>query len=251
MHRTTRQLATTDAGDTYYEHSRTILALVEEAHDSVRISRDSTRGRIRVSVSSAFAILHLSPLWFAFQDANPGMALEVSLTDERIDLVREGVDLAIRFGQLSDSSLISRRLGEAKRILVASPDYLQSRGEPHHPRDLVSHNVIRFFGLSDSDRLCFTSAAKTETIDVSGDFQANHAFAIREALLAGRGLGPAHHWLVADLIESGRLRIILPEYRLSPVPLHLLLVPGRNKIARVKLLVDFLAQAVRSVPGIE
>ena len=133
--------------------------------------------------------------------------------------MKEGVDFAIRFGPLTDSSLIGRRLSEAKRILVASPDYLWKHGEPRHPGGLADHNVIRFSGIADADRRRLTSVkGKAQTVEVAGNFQANHALAIRQAYLAGRGIGPAHYWLVADLIETGSSQNAADGERVRPGP---------------------------------
>ncbi|MDB5364728.1 MAG: transcriptional regulator, LysR family [Rhodospirillales bacterium] len=250
LQRTTRRLALTEAGAQYYERAKIVLGLIEQTHEEIRTSHARPGGVIRLSCTSAFGVLHLCRILFAFQDKYPRMRIDLGLTDERIDLVKDGADLVVRMGTLNDSGLVARRLGQARRVLVASPDYLARHGEPRRPRDLVKHNGIRFAGLAGGGELRLTNGAgKTETVPFGGDFQADLGLALREAFLAGRGLGPAHYWLVADLLEAGRLKIVLPEYRLEPVPFHVLAVPGRTKLARVRLLIDFLANEVAAVPG--
>jgi DNA-binding transcriptional LysR family regulator len=251
LQRTTRRLGTTEAGALYYERAKTILALIEQTHENLHATQASIGGTIRISCTSAFGVLHLCGILFAFQDAHPHVRIDLNLTDERIDLVKEGVDIVVRLGALSDSTLIARRLGDAQRVLVASPGYLGRHGEPRRPKDLALHNGIRFAGLADSDTLHLVGPReRAETIAFGGNFQVDQALAVREALLAGRGLGPAHRWLVADLVEAGRLRIVLPDYRLDPVPLNILMVPGRNTLTRVRLLIEFLGKQIATVPGI-
>ncbi len=252
LKRTTRRFAPTDVGFEYYERAKAILALLDEAHESVRTSQGSAKGQIRLSCTSAFGIMFVCRMLFAFQNLNSQVHIDLSLSDQRIDLIREGVDLVIRVGALADSSLVVRKLGELRRVLAASPEYLDRRGVPRHPAELCEHNGIRFAGLAGADSIVLIdSAGRKESVSLRGDFQVDHALAIREAYLAGHGLGPAHYWLVADLIEAKRLQIVLPEYRLASVPLNLLIVPGRSRLARVRLLVDFLAKEITKVPGVE
>jgi DNA-binding transcriptional LysR family regulator len=251
LQRTTRRIGLTEAGAQYYERAKAILGLVEQTHEEIRTSQARPSGVIRLSCTSAFGIRHLCRILFAFQEQQPRIKIELNLTDERIDLIKEGMDLVVRMGALGDSGLVARRLGQAERVLVASPDYLARHGEPRRPRDLAQQNGIRFLGLAGSGELQLIGASgKRETVPLNGDFQADHGLALREAFLAGRGIGPAHIWLVADLLESGRLKIVLPEYRLDPIPLHVLTMPGRAKLARVRLLIDHIAREFATVPGI-
>jgi DNA-binding transcriptional LysR family regulator len=251
IHRTTRALSPTDAGATYYERAKRILALAEEARESLHDLKTSAEGTIRVSCTSAFGILHVCPVVFSFQRQHPRITIDLNLSDRRVNLVEEAIDLSIRVGPLPDNTLIARKLGAAQRVLVASPEYLAQHGRPRTPGDLRRYNGIRFAGLAGSDELVLTkSSGRTTRIPFGGNFLADHALAIRAALLAGHGLGPAHYWLVADLIATGRLAIVLPEWTLPLVPLHLLLAPGRGDIIRVRLFVEFLARAVAKVPGI-
>jgi len=252
LKRTTRGLSATDVGAEYYERAKSILASLEEAHESVRASQSSAKGQVRLTCTSAFGILFVCRMLFAFQSVHPQIRIDLGLSDERVDLIRAGVDLAIRLGPLPDSSLLARKLGDLRRVLVAAPEYLAQYGVPRQPSDLAQHNSIRFAGLAGSEILALTdSTGRKETVRIAGNFQVDHALAIREAYLAGRGLGPAHYWLVADLVEAKRLQIVLPEYRLTPVPLHLLMVPGRNRLTRVRLLVEFLSREMTKVPGLQ
>ncbi|HVJ43249.1 MAG TPA: LysR family transcriptional regulator [Dongiaceae bacterium] len=252
LSRTTRRVALTDEGSRYYVHCVQILRLVDQAGDEARGARGEPAGIIRLSCTAAFGVLHVSRLIFAFQDRYPDIGVDLSLTDERIDLVHEGVDIALRLGPLTDSSMKLRALGASRRLLVAAPAYLAAHGRPVMPQDLAVHQGIRMSNIAGSDMLDLRGPdGERHAIPFGGRLRVDHGLAAREALIAGRGIGPAHHWLVDDLLAAGRLEAILADYAPAPVPLNMLIVPERAGIARVRLLVDFLADAIARVPGID
>jgi DNA-binding transcriptional LysR family regulator len=252
LSRTTRRVTLTDEGSRYYANSIQILRLVEQAGDESRGRGGAPAGTIRISCTAAFGILHVSRLIFAFQNRYPEVGIDLSLTDERIDLVREGVDIALRLGPLTDSSMKLRRLGLSRRLLVAAPEYLAARGRPAAPQDLAVHEGIRMSNIAGSDTLLLQGPdGRRHDVPFGGRFRVDHGLGAREALAAGRGIAPAHRWLIDDLLVAGRLEAILPDYAPPPVPLSLLIVPERAGIARVRLLVDFLLGQVGGIPGIE
>lgn len=252
LSRTTRRVTMTDEGGRYYANSIQILRLVEQAGEEARGTRGASAGTIRISCTAAFGVLHASRLIFAFQDRYPDIGVDLSLTDERVDLVREGVDIALRLGPLTDSSMKLRALGQCRRLIVAAPDYLAARGRPAVPQDLSSHEGIRMSNVAGSDMLALQGpGGDRHAVPFGGRFRVDHGLAAREAFLAGRGIGPTHQWLVDDLLAAGRLEAVLAEYSLPPVPLNMLIVPERAGIARVRLLVDFLAARIGVIPGIE
>lgn len=252
LSRTTRRVTLTEEGSRYYANSVQILRLVEQAGDEARGTRGAPAGTIRISCTVAFGIRQVTRLIFAFQDQYPDIGIDLSLTDERIDLVREGVDLALRLGPLTDSSMKLKSLGQSRRVLVAAPAYLAARGRPVAPSDLSAHEGIRLSNIAGSDMLALTGPdGARHIVPFGGRFLSDHGLAAREALAAGRGIAPAHHWLVDDLLAAGRLEVILPEYELTPVPVSMLIVPERSGIARVRLLVDFLAEEIARIRGID
>jgi Transcriptional regulator len=207
---------------------------------------------VRVSCTAALGVRHISRQIFAFQDRHPEITVDLSLTDERIDLVREGVDIAIRLGPLADSSMKLRALGVSRRILVGSPDYLARHGRPTTPDQLTGLECVRMSNIAGSEMLALEGPdGKHHAVPFDGRLRVDHGLAAREAFLAGRGIGPAHIWLVDDLLSDGRLETIPPDYAPPPVPLNMLIVPERAGIARVRLLVEFLAEEVPGIPGIE
>lgn len=251
LSRTTRRVTMTDEGSRYYANCIQILRLVEQAGDEARGARGAPAGTIRISCTAAFGVLHVSRLIFAFQDRYPDIGIDLSLTDERIDLVREGVDIALRLGPLSDSSMKLRPLGQSRRLLVAAPDYLAAHGRPSVPRDLSAHEGVRMSNVAGSDMLDLLGpGGERHAVPLGGRLRIDHGLAAREAFVAGRGIGPAHRWLVDDLLATGRLDAILPDYSPPSVPLNMLIVPERAGIARVRLLVDFLADQIGGIPGI-
>lgn len=252
LSRTTRRVAVTEEGARYYAHCVQILRLVEQAADEARGARGAPAGTIRISCTAAFGVLHVSRLIFAFQDLYPDIGIDLGLTDERVDLVREGVDVALRLGPLADSSMKLRALGQSRRLLAASPDYLAARGRPAVPDDLSGHEGVRMSNVAGSETLVLRGPdGEHHAIPFRGRLRVDHGLAAREALIAGRGVAPAHRWLVDDLLAAGRLEAVLPDYAPPPVPLNMLIVPERAGVARVRLLVDFLAARIGEVPGIE
>jgi DNA-binding transcriptional LysR family regulator len=251
LSRTTRRVTLTDEGSRYYANCVQILRLVEQAGDEARATRSAAAGTIRLSCTAAFGILHITRLIFAFQDRYPDIAIDLSLTDERIDLVREGVDIALRLAPLADSAMKLRPLGHSHRLLVAAPSYLARRGTPTTPETLAGHEAIRMPNVAGSEMLMLQAPDGAQhQVPFVGRFRANHGLAVREAVLAGRGIAAAHHWLVDDLVKSGRLTPLLADYTLPSVPLNMLIVPERAGIARVRLLIDDLVTQIGRLPGI-
>lgn len=252
LSRTTRRVSMTEEGTRYYGACVQILRLVEQAANEARSTRGAPAGTVRVSCTAAFGVLHVSRFIFAFQDRYPDIAVDLSLTDERIDLVREGVDIALRLGPLADSSMKLRSLGQSRRMLVAAPQYLLAHGRPTRPQDIAAHEGIRMSNIAGSDVLVLNwRRGGRHSVQFRGHLRVDHGLAAREALVAGRGIAPAHLWLVGDLIAAGKLEPVLPDYSPPSVPLNLLIVPERSGIARVRLLVEFLAEHIAHIPGIE
>ena len=145
-----------------------------------------------------------------------------------------------------------RLLGQSRRVLVAAPDYLASRGRPTRPQDLAGHEGVRMSNIAGSDVLVLHGRrGGRHVVPFAGRLRVDHGLAAREALVAGRGIAPAHLWLVDDLLASGKLERVLQDYAPPSVPLNMLIVPERSGIARVRLLVDFLAEGIARLPGIE
>jgi DNA-binding transcriptional LysR family regulator len=250
LSRTTRRVTLTEEGSRYYSSSVQILRMVDQAGEEARNMREAPAGLIRISCTAAFGVLHLSRLIFAFQERYHDISVDLSLSDERINLVKEGIDIALRLGPLRDSSMKHRSLGRSQRLLAAAPAYLAEYGTPRVPQDLVGHEGIRMSNIAGSDTLSLGGpGGDRHVVSLDGRLRVDHGLAAREALLAGRGVGAAHRWLIDDLLASGQLEVVLPDYSLQAVPLSMLIVPERSSVSRVRLLVDFLTGQIGGVPG--
>src|SRR5262249_31687407 len=152
----------------------------EQAADEARATRGAHAGTIRISCTAAFGILHVSRLIFAFQDRYPDIAIDLSLTDERVDLVREGVDIALRLGPLTDSSMRLRPLGHSRRLLVAAPDYLAAQGRPKTAKDLSRHEGVRMSNIAGSDTIALQApGGKRHVVSIGGRLRVDHGLAAR------------------------------------------------------------------------
>lgn len=251
LSRTTRRVTLTAEGTDYLDNARTILRLVDEAADDARSAGDRLDGKIRVSCTAALGVRHVQRILFAFQDQHPNVGIDLRLSDVQIDLVREAVDIAIRLGPLADSSMQRKAIGNSQRVLVASRAYLEEHGRPQQPDDLLHHRTIRMSNIVGSEMLVLHSQeGRSCSIPFDGLLLVDHGLAAREALLQGRGIAPAHIWLVDDLLQAGSMEQVLPDYKLEPVPLSILIVPGRARIKRVRSLIDTVSDALKALPGI-
>lgn len=251
LNRTTRRVTLTDEGRRYHAEARTILRLVDEATDEARNAGGGLTGKVRVSCTAALGVRHVCRTLFAFQDRYPRISVDLNLSDDQIDLVREAADLAIRLGPLPDGSMQRKLIGNSRRVLVASRGYLAEHGRPEHPDDLLRHQAIRMSNIVGSETLLLRGPGREPIIlPFDGRLLVDHGLAAREALAQGRGIATAHVWLVDDLLATGEIEVVLPDYLPEPVPLSILIVPGRARIKRVRLLVDEIAASLAKLPGI-
>jgi DNA-binding transcriptional LysR family regulator len=188
LNRTTRKLSLTEAGRLYHERSLRILADVEDAKLSVTQLEAAPRGTLRLNVPVAFGTLHVAPALPEFLARYPAVQIDLDMTDAFIDLVEQGVDLAVRIGELEDSSLIARRLARNHRVICASPDYLRSAGVPRVPADLRQHNCLIYKRQPGRAVWRLRNAEGTVEIDVGGTLRSNNSDALHAATLGGRGL---------------------------------------------------------------
>ena len=242
LQRTTRQVALTDAGARYLERARRILADVEEAEIAAESERGRPTGRLVISAPVGFGRLHVSSVLTAYLKRYREVSAELRLEDRVINLVEEGVDLAVRIGQLPDSSLIARHVGDMRRIMVASPGYLKSRGEPRRPQDIAAHDAIqsgansgladwRFVEDGNEIRLEYAPRLITNTADV----------AIRHAE-AGGGLTRVLAYQAAEAIKRGRLKIVLAKFEQPPLPIHIVYPTSRLLSSKVRTFIDLVVE---------
>lgn len=249
LYRTTRSVTLTEAGQRYYQQIKPILAAVEEAEETLQGLGNRLQGNLRIHAPSGFGQRHLTPLAIAFQQQHPKLTIELLLADLIADVVGEGIDVAIRLGELHAPGTIARRLGEVQRVLVASPDYLARNGSPNTLADLSEHPHIRYSGLSGSN-LTLSGPKGVEIVNVRTVFRANNTFALLAAIESGLGIGGAQLPLIGEALKQGRLAIVLAGYHYPPLQVHAVYPATRFIPAKVRAWVDFLAQSLVKIEGI-
>ncbi|WP_437288935.1 LysR family transcriptional regulator [Sorangium sp. So ce406] len=240
--RTTRKLTVTDAGMNLYARCARVL---EEATAAVRGASDADRGRIRLNAPVSFAQMYLAQPLARFLRATPGAHVELALNDRLVDLVEERVDLAIRITKLRDSSLVARQIAVTSLNVVGAPDYLERRGRPEQPGDLLGHDCLRYLHLRVEDEWRFYGASGRIAVPVTGPLTANNGTALREAAVAGVGLAVLPRFMVDEDLRVGRLVALLERFAPRPMGVYAVHAAGRRPPARVRRLIDFLAAAFR------
>ncbi|MFJ3523069.1 LysR family transcriptional regulator [Pseudomonas sp. NPDC090203] len=246
--RSTRQLSLTDEGTRYYKQCRDILAAVDNAEHSFQTGREAVAGPLRIASSVSFGRLQIAPRLQGFLERYPEVTVDLLLSDQNVDLVSEGMDVAIRIGELKDSSLIARQIGLTRRLLVAAPGYLERHGTPQAAEELSLHNCILFNLLADFDTWVFD--AGQYHVQVKGNVRSNNSEAIRQMVLSGLGISLSPTWLYRRDIAQGRVVQVLPTLTPSALPIHALLPANRRQSARVRAFVDYLAEGFNSDPDL-
>jgi DNA-binding transcriptional LysR family regulator len=242
LQRTTRQVALTDVGARYLERVRRILADVEEAEGSAQAERTRPSGRLVVSAPIGFGRLHVSPVMSAYLTRYPEVSGELRLSDRMINLVEDGVDLAIRIGHLADSSLVARHVGEMRRIVVASSGYLKRRGEPKTPQAIASHQTIQFGATAVSADWHFVEDGREVRVACTPRLTTNSADAAIQYAEQGGGLTRVLAYQAADAIRGGRLRIVLQKFEQPPLPIHIVYPTSRLLSAKVRTFIDLVTE---------
>jgi DNA-binding transcriptional LysR family regulator len=261
LSRTTRSLALTEEGERYFEQARRLVADIAEAESTLRRGARQLTGWLRVAASVAFCRLKLMPLVHGFLAEHPGVKVDLKLNDGLIDLVEQGLDVAVRIGELSDSSLVARRVGTMRRVLVAHRRYLRSLPKgmkaPRLPDDLIRHDCVIYTELTTGNAWSFTAGAgapepvgTTKTVRVQGRLQTNSSEVIRATVLAGLAIGNVPTWLVDQELAGGELQILLPDWPGAPVPISLVSPRERANAAKVKAFGEHVAAGLQPVQAI-
>lgn len=243
LNRTTRRLSLTEAGQAFHQHCLRILAEAEEAELAVSQLHASPRGLLRVSAPMSFGVRHLGPALCPFLERYPDLNLEVSFDDRLVDVLAEGFDVVVRISRLADSSLIARRLAPVRRVVVASPSYVEARGMPQHPADLAHHTGLLYTLQTDLHTWPLVHADGTRVdISVTGRVHMNNGDALREAAVAGLGIILTPTFIVGEDLKSGRLVRVMPEWSAPEIAVYAVYPPGRHLSAKVRAFVDYLAE---------
>lgn len=239
--RTTRKLTITFEGQAFLENCQTLLNDIANAEAAVSLGSIRASGQLRVSAPSGFGRRHVAPLVGDFMRANPDVTVNLDLSDRLVDLLNENIDCAIRIGELTDSSLISVRLGEMRRMVVASPAYLVAQGVPREPVDLATHNCL---SLGQQRGWVFRNAqsGEVDTLKVSGSFECNDGAVLHEWALAGKGLAWRSLWEVGQDLKEGRLTSVLDAWQAPPMGIYAVFPQRRHLPLRVRLFIDLLKE---------
>jgi DNA-binding transcriptional LysR family regulator len=242
LNRTTRRLSLTEAGSELYARSVRALAEIENAELEVARFQTEPRGLLRVSAPMSFSILHLGPAVQSFLTRFPGVTLELSLDDRQVDLVEEGLDVAVRIGRLQDSNLIARKIAPCRQVLCASPAYLAQRGEPERPEDLLEHSCILYSLLSAPREWRLTGPdGEQHTVPINGSLQSNNGLVNRAAALAGGGIVLLPTFYLGEQLRSGALKPVLCKFQPQELAVYAVYPERRNLMPKVRAFVDFLA----------
>lgn len=239
--RTTRKLTLTFEGQAFLEDCQKLLNDLANAEAAVSLGGLQASGYLKVSAPAGFGRQHVAPLVGDYMRANPGVAVNLNLSDRIVDLINENIDCAIRIGELTDSSLISVRLGEMRRMVVASPAYLVAHGVPRTPDDLSHHNCL---SLGQQRGWVFRQpdGGAVETIKVSGRFECNDGAVLHEWALAGEGLAWRSLWEVGRDLKEGRLTSVLDAWQAPPMGIYAVFPQRRHLPLRVRLFIDLLKE---------
>jgi DNA-binding transcriptional LysR family regulator len=260
LSRTTRALALTQEGERYFEQAQRLVAEIVEAESTLKLGGQQLAGRLRVAASVGFGRMKLLPVVQSFLAANPAVKIDLRLNDGFIDLVEQGIDVAVRIGELADSTLVARRVGVTRRVLVASDKYLRSLPKgfkpPRLPEDLAQHNCIVYTDLATRNAWSFTAGpaagaplGTTQIVRVNGNLQTDSSEIVRASVLAGMGIGYSPTWLFDAELASGDLRVLLPDWPAPDSPIHLVSPPQRRHSAKVRAFGEHLAMGLAEPGG--
>ena len=243
LQRTTRRLALTDEGTAFLEDCQRILADLENAESAVSERSARPTGHLSVSAPAGFGRWHVAPLLPSFLAEHRELTLTLSLNDRVVDLIGEGIDIAIRIAAMNDSNLVGVKLADNRRVVVAAPDYLKRHGTPQTPGDLARHNCLAISSDGSQRGWSFRQGGKTQTMKVSGNMECNDGEVLHQWALAGKGLARRSLWEVGSEIESGQLVSVLDEYAVPGNDIYAVFAQRRHLPLRIRVFVDFLRRA--------
>jgi DNA-binding transcriptional LysR family regulator len=248
INRSTRRQNLTELGRDYLDHCRRLLEEAEAGDALAEEALQAPRGRLRVAASIAFGAHSLVPVIVRYMKRYPEVTVELMLNDRMVDLLEEGIDVAIRVGPLADSTLMSRSLSPYETVVCASPDYLAGRGTPEHPNDLADHECLNFPDWVEGQRWRFVGPEGEVQVNVKSRFQINNGFGIRYAALAGAGIVMQRAELAAEDIAAGRLQPLLSDYKTPSRARHLVWLQNRKMTPKLRAFIDFVAEVYGQAP---
>ena len=246
INRTSRRLSLTEGGEALFDRAKSILEEVAETEALATTASLQPRGRLRINAPLSFGSLVLAPLWPKFIAKYPDVELDIALIDRVVDIVEEGYDLAIRISRTTSGSHIARRLGRSPNLVCASPAYLAAHGMPQVPADLARHLCLGYTYGATSDEWQFAGPGGTlESVRVRWALRANNGETARAAAIAGAGVIWQPSFVIGKDVQAGRLVEVMPGYHMPPVDILAIYASRRHLSAKVRVMVDFLVDAVQ------
>lgn len=242
LNRTTRRLSLTEAGATFYAACRRVLDEAEGAERAVSSLSAAPRGLLKLNAPMSFGFLHLSGAIPAFHAQFPQITLEAVMNDRFVDLVEEGYDVALRIGDLRDSSLVARRIAPCRAVLCASPAYLDRRGRPARPEQLAGHDCLLYANTANPREWTLNGAGGRAAVAVAGPLIANNGDLLCAAALDGMGITKLPTFIVGPCLRDGRLEVVLPDFPVPEQGIHAVYPHSRNLSLKVRVFVDFLTE---------
>jgi DNA-binding transcriptional LysR family regulator len=239
--RTTRRLTLTDDGRVFYEQALRALEALGEAENAIGRRRSKPSGMLRMAAPAVFGRLHIVPRLPAFLGRYPDVTVDLIMSDTFTDLAEQGVDLAIRVGEISDPTLIAKRIGLVRRVTVATPAYLRIHGTPRTPADLAEHDCIVYTRLTTGNQWVFESDSGPLVVDVKGRYRADNSEAVREGVINGLGIAVIPSFAFTEEIDSGVVRVLLKKYEPRRLPMHAVYPSRRFVSLKVRAMIDYLS----------
>lgn len=247
MQRTTRRLSLTEAGILYLERCKQIVAALDAADDLLSAGASKPSGLLRINAPQTFGVLHLAPLWPIFLDRNPGVSLDITLSDRIVDIIDEGFDLAIRIARLSDSTLVHRKLATTSLHVCASPAYLEQHGTPLHPHELAQHQAISYSYNASKDDWHFAGPEGPVSVKVNSRMHVNNGDSCVAAALGGIGVTRQPTFMIDQYLRSGQLVALLDGYTSPELGIYAVYPSRAHLPAKVRAMLDFLSEAFAQV----
>ena len=245
LHRTTRKVTPTSSGQAYFDQCRPLLAEFDELDSAMRLSSTSPAGELHVAAPVTFAEMHLMPVVSRYSSRYPDVNVKLDLTDRFVDLVEERIDVAIRIGELSDSSLVARKLGEASMQVCASVEYLAEHGEPVEPGQLTEHSCVLDSNYPGGNHWQLGSKNKPVNIEVKPRLIVNSARAGRELVRAGHGIAFLPSFAIADDINKGQIKRLLPDYASEPFGIYAVYQHRKHLSAKTRLFIEAMNEYLK------
>jgi DNA-binding transcriptional LysR family regulator len=244
--RTTRSVRLTDVGKRFLEDGRRILLELEEAEQAAVGSHAEPRGELNITASALLGRMFVTPILGEFLNSYPKVNARTMYVDRVVNLIDEGLDVGIRIGDLPDSSLIAVNCGSVRQVVFGAPKYIEKHGLPQHPEDLENHTLIQSLAVTPSREWGFQINGTRSAVQIKPRVQMNTNDAAIEMALGGWGLSRAISYQISPFVEAGRLRTVLDEFELPPIPIHVVHQEGRMVSGKVRAFVDFMVERLRA-----